>query len=133
MYYLFQIGLLPFYLLFVLLSLACVFTLLSVSHHLLHFLKVLSIFIFYLIAIKLLQQTSFDIFKRAAKIFSWISFITNDIGAIDWDLHPNRAHGRDMISIRMLKFCEESILKPFQILHRKSPISWWMENVVPAH
>ena len=50
-------------------------------------------------------------------------FITIDIATINRNLDPNSVHGCEMISIRMLKVCEERISKPFQILHWKMSVS----------
>ena len=42
---------------------------------------------------------------------SFLSFSRNDID-------PNKAHGHDMISIRMLKICGEYISKPLKIIFK---------------
>ena len=55
------------------------------------------------------------------------------------NLDPNKAHGHDMIGIRMLKICGESILKPLELVFKsciesgKFPIEWKKANVVPVH
>ena len=54
-------------------------------------------------------------------------------------MKPNKAHGHDMISIRMLKICGDSIYKPLRLTFRASldqenfPLSWKKANVVPIH
>ena len=54
-------------------------------------------------------------------------------------LDPNKAHGHDMISIRMLKICGYSIYKPLQLIFRscieneKFPSEWKKANVVLVH
>ena len=54
-------------------------------------------------------------FKRTAKVFSsMFLFITNAIATINCNLDPNRFHGHEMMSIRMLKICEDSISKHFK-------------------
>ena len=53
-----------------------------------------------------------DSFKRTKNLLSTISFTKDDIAKIIKNLNPNKAHGFDMISIRMLKICVDSILKP---------------------
>ena len=63
-----------------------------------------------------LKKLSSIFLKRTARVFSSMSFISDDIATINRDLDPNRAHGRDMISIRMLKICEESISKSLGII-----------------
>ena len=51
----------------------------------------------------------------------------------------NKAHGHDMISIRMLKICGKFIIKPLQIIYKKGlekgcfPNEWKKANVVPVH
>ena len=54
-------------------------------------------------------------------------------------LDPNKAHRYDMISIRMLKICGKSIIKPLLIIYKKClekgcfPNEWKKANVVPVH
>ena len=38
-----------------------------------------------------------------------ISFSNNDILKINRNLDPNKAHGHNMISIRMVRICDDSI------------------------
>ena len=47
--------------------------------------------------------------KKTCQSLSTVEFSTNDILKIIRNLNPNKAHGHDMISIRMLKICNESI------------------------
>ena len=55
------------------------------------------------------------------------------------NLNPNKSHGFGMISIRMIKICGESILKPLELTFKsclevgKFPIEWKKANVVPVH
>ena len=44
-------------------------------------------------------------FKRTENVISSIDLGSNDIAKIIHNLDPNKAHGHDMISIRMLKTC----------------------------
>ena len=50
-----------------------------------------------------------------------------------------QAHGHDDISIRMIKICDESLLKPLLILFKNSlqlscyPDIWKKPNIIPAH
>ena len=39
-------------------------------------------------------------------------FTEKDIKKVIQNLHSNKAHGHDMISIRMLKICGKSVVKP---------------------
>ena len=78
-------------------------------------------------------------FKRTNNLLSTISFTKNDIAKIIKNLNPNKAYGFDMISIRMLKICGDSILKSLEIIfkscleNRKFPIEWKKANVIPVH
>ena len=54
------------------------------------------------------------------KSLSNISFTDNDIGKIIKCLDPNKAHGHDMMSMRMLKICGDSIYKPLRLIFRAS-------------
>ena len=55
------------------------------------------------------------------------------------NLDPNKAHGHDEISIRMLKICSDSICRPLSIIFktclRKSifPLECKKANIVPIH
>ena len=50
-----------------------------------------------------------------------------------------KAHGHDDISIRMIKICDESLLKPLLILFKNSlksfyyPGIWKKSNIIPVH
>ena len=76
--------------------------------------------------------------KKTCKLLSTVEFSTNDILKIIRNLNPNKAYGHDMISIRMLKICDESICKPLSIIFRsclengKFPSEWKKTNVVPV-
>ena len=80
-----------------------------------------------------------DSLKRTKNFLSTISFTKDDIAKIIKNLNPNKAHGFDMISIRMLKICGDSILKPLELIFKsciesgKFPIEWKKANVVPVH
>ena len=73
------------------------------------------------------------------KSLSHISFTDNDSGNIIKSLDPNKAHGHDMMSIRMLKICGDSIYKPLHLIFRASldqgtfPLCWKKANVVPIY
>ena len=62
-----------------------------------------------------------------------------DIYKIIKTLHINKAHGYDKVSIRMLKLCDKSIVKPPPIifknckLRKTFPDLWKKANVVPIH
>ena len=73
------------------------------------------------------------------KFLSNISFTDNDIGKIIKSLDPNKAHGHDMMSIRMPKICGDSIYKPLHLIFRASldqgtfPVCWKKANVLPIY
>ena len=80
-----------------------------------------------------------DFLKRTKNFLSTILFTKDDIAKIIKNLNPNKAHGFDMISIRMLKICGDSILKPLELIFKsciesgKFPIKWRKANAVPVH
>ena len=53
--------------------------------------------------------------KSNESLFS-ITFEINDTGKIIKNFDPNKSHGHDMLSIRMLKLCEESIYKLLNLI-----------------
>ena len=63
----------------------------------------------------------------------------DDILKIIRNLDPNKAHGHDMISIRMVKLCDASLCKPLELIFKsclksgKFPLEWKKANVVPAY
>ena len=54
-------------------------------------------------------------------------------------LNPNKAHGWDGVSIRMIKICDEAIVLPLLIIFKTAlqsgiyPSKWKKANVVPVH
>ena len=68
---------------------------------------------------------------------SWVIFSKDDIIKLIQNLDPNKAHGHDQISIRMLKLCSNSICKPLKIIFNQCletsmfPNDWKKGNVVP--
>ena len=79
------------------------------------------------------------LFKRTENVISSIDFGSDDIAKIIQKLDLNKAHGHDMISIRMLKICGNSIYKLLQSIFRsciengKFTYEWKRANVVPVH
>ena len=77
--------------------------------------------------------------KRTHESLKTIDFSINDILKIIRNLDPNKAHGHDMISIRMVKICDDSICKPLKLIFQsclesgKFPSEWKKANVVPVH
>ena len=54
--------------------------------------------------------------KHTNNIYDTIIFSKDDIYKIIKNPDPNKAHGHDMISIRMMKLCDISICKPPEII-----------------
>ena len=54
-------------------------------------------------------------------------------------LDVNKSHGSDQISIRMLKICDSSLIKPLTIIFNSSlksgvfPSAWKKANIIPIH
>ena len=89
--------------------------------------------------VKNTSKLPIDSSKSRNNLLSTISFTKDDIANIIKNLNPNKAQGFDMISIRMLKICGYSILKPSELIFKsyiesgKFPIEWEKTNVFPVH
>ena len=76
---------------------------------------------------------------RTDSTLSTCHFAKEDILRIINNLDPNKAHGHDEISIRMLKICGDSICRPLNIIFKtclrasKFPLEWKKVNIVPIH
>ena len=63
----------------------------------------------------------------------WVSF------KIIRSLNNNKAHGHDNISFRMIKICDEAIVKPLSIIYKNCidngifPNLWMKSSIVPVH
>ena len=70
---------------------------------------------------------------------SYFDFNNDDILKLIRDLDSSKAHGHDGISIRMLKLCDNSIVKPLMIIFNNClndsvfPEIWKKGNIVPIH
>ena len=68
-----------------------------------------------------------------------VIYSTDEVGNIIRGLDPNKAHGKDKISIRMRKICGNSICKPLEIIYKEYlnlglfPLEWKKGNVFPIH
>ena len=75
--------------------------------------------------------------KKMHESLTTINFSINDTLKIIRNLDLNKAHGHDMISIRMVKICDDSICKPLKLMFQsclesgKFPSEWKKANVVP--
>ena len=77
-------------------------------------------------------------YKTNVRKFS-VSINEAKIISIIRKLSPNKAHGCDNISIRMLKICDTVIARPIKIIYEKCtetdrfPLLWKKANIVPTH
>ena len=77
--------------------------------------------------------------KKRHEPLSTIDFSNGDILKIIRKLDPNKAHGRDMISVWMIKICDTSIWRPLKLIFQsclesgKFPNEWKKANVVPVY
>ena len=77
--------------------------------------------------------------KNTRESLTTIDFSNNDILKIIRNLDPNKAHGHDVISIRMVKICDDFICKPLKLIFQsclesgKFPSKLKKANVVPIH
>ena len=68
-----------------------------------------------------------------------VSFSTDDIFKLINNSDPNKAHSHDMLSIRMIKLCGNSLCNPLSMIfndslkERKFPSAWKKTHVVPVH
>ena len=82
-----------------------------------------------------LPEPTFKTNKRLTSII----FSSQDMFKIIQELNPNKAHGHDNISIKMIKLCGDSIIPPLKLIFetavrtRKFPDSWKQGNVIPVH
>ena len=61
----------------------------------------------------------FFLHLKPDKSVSNITFTEKDIENVTQNLDLNKVHGHDMVSIRMLKLCRKSIIKPLLIISNK--------------
>ena len=79
-----------------------------------------------------------QLFVTRARLGS-LDFNEGQILKTKWALNINKAHGHDDNSIRMIKICDKSLLKPLFILFKNSltlsyyPDIWKKSNIIPAH
>ena len=76
---------------------------------------------------------------KTNKLLNNINFSESDILKVIRNLDPNKAHGHDEISIRMLQICDKTICKPLYLIFSSCmesdifPSQWKMAKVVPAY
>ena len=80
-----------------------------------------------------------DLPQLTNKYLDSINSSSSDIAKIISHFDPNKAHGHDMLNIRMIKLCGNSIYKPLSIIFSdylnegKFPHEWKKANAVPVH
>ena len=80
----------------------------------------------------------FLVFNTGAR-FSSITCEVNDILKIIRNFNISKAHGFDDILIKMVKLCDDSLVKPVSIIFQNCtisgvvPVSWEKSNIVPIH
>ena len=73
------------------------------------------------------------------KYLSMVKFVNTDILKIIQNLNPNKAHGHEKISIRILKICGNSLCRPLEfiftdfLINGIFPSVWKKGNIVPVH
>ena len=73
------------------------------------------------------------------KSLSKVKFVNTDILKIIQNLNPNKAHGHEKISIRILKICGNSLCRPLEfiftdfLINGIFPSVWKKGNIVPVH
>ena len=76
--------------------------------------------------------------EKTGKYLSIVTFYENLIKKAIRNLDPNKAHGHDMLSIRMLKICHDSLYEPLELIFQscfqnsKFPSEWKKANVFPT-
>ena len=84
-------------------------------------------------------NTSFQFLNQFQFLQTKLNFSNKDILKIIRNLELNKAHGLNIISIRMMKICDDSICKPLKLIFQsclkggKFPSKWKKANVVPIH
>ena len=80
-----------------------------------------------------------EIGYKTNKRLTNLIFSSSDLSSIIKDLNPNKAHGHDNISIRMIQICGDSIILPLKMIFESAirlnhfPDSWKKGNIIPVH
>ena len=78
-------------------------------------------------------------YLRTDETLSSLKISDDDIFAITKNLNPNKSHGWDNISIRMIKLCGKSIVYPLKLIFEASlqggefPDYWKKTSIVPVN
>ena len=85
------------------------------------------------------RHTIWQDFRSTLNRLSNIAIVTDTIIKLFRSLDPNKAHGCNGISIRMLKLCATSVSKPLNIIFNNFvinecfPNEWKKGNIIPVH
>ena len=85
------------------------------------------------------SEISPTIFLKTNKYLSNVILTKHGIEKILLNLNPNKAHGHDSTSIRILQICGKYICKPYEIIYKSCfekacfRFEWKKANVVPVH
>ena len=85
------------------------------------------------------SELRLKLYYTTEKRLNKVNFSNTDIEKIVQNLDPNKTHGDDKISIRMIKICGKSICKPLQLIFSQCidtgsfPLAWRKTNLVPVH
>ena len=77
--------------------------------------------------------------NNSAARLTLIKFDNNDILKVIRPLNVNKAHDHDGISVRMMKMCDESLIRQLSLIFRGCfdtcvyPDTWKKSNIVPVH
>ena len=77
--------------------------------------------------------------KLTNKSLDLVNFLTDGISRLKNNFDPNKAQGHNMLSIRMIKSCGNSICKPLPVIFNdclkmvRFPSDWKKAHVVPVH
>ena len=80
-----------------------------------------------------------DLAPRTDQSLTSVHFSQDDILKIIQNLNPNKAHGRDKISMAMINICGKSLCKALEMIFKSCikkgeyPSKWKKANVVPVH
>ena len=85
------------------------------------------------------RELPFNPCKKTDKSITTITFTSDDIATLIQNPDPNKAHGHDMLSIRMLKLCGKTISKLLDLMFQSCikqgefPTECKKANVIPVH
>ena len=79
------------------------------------------------------------LYLKTDKKMCILSINKNDISTVISNLDPNKSNGWDILSVRMIKLCSDSLIYPLKCIFEgalkedKYPGCWKKSNVVSVH